>query len=588
MSIQTSIRSSAFTLLSCVLACSAACAAWNPDGNRVSFHVGDVYEYTAIPFGDGGALMVWSSFDPADYIGSGEIYAQALDSDGNVMPGWPPNGLPITAAEGTQRYATMAPDGVGGAFVVWLDFATGGGKLRIQHLTEMGAVALGWPATGRVAGDDVVGATSPMAPDGAGGVYVVWTAPDTAPGSASLRLVRIGSDGEVSPGWPVDGLTMGAPGDPWAVGLAPDGEGGVFLGRTEFGTGLGTALLLIQRFAGDGTLHPAWPSGGIAVGEVDNAYGFDQLNLVPDGRGGLYAAWWRSQFCWLLCLGCCPPPDQIASHLDSNGALVAGWPAKGLSFGNAGRVAADARGGLLVATTSTTVSGGQYFRTRGLVTRVRPDGTPAPGWAFEGNPMCSEPRHQTNPAIVPDGFGGAYVSWIDARTFEAVLYVSRLTPSGWIADGWPATGSIGSESAVSPDPPLLVSGNPGQAIVVWVDRRNGSPQLYAEQARPGPPGPPAPRAGLGFAVADVRPNPARGAFWATVSLPEPGEATLELFDVAGRVLESRRISGARVGVVRMNPSGRLAAGVYWLRLRQESASPAMGARSSTAKVILVP
>jgi hypothetical protein len=533
--------------------------------------------------------MAWSSYDPANHIGSGDIYAQALDADGNVMPGWPANGLPITAAEGTQRYPTMAPDGVGGAFVAWPD----GGKLRIQHLTETGAVALGWPATGRVAADAVVGAPAPTAPDGAGGVYVVWTGPDTAPGSASLRLIRIGPDGGVSPGWPVDGLTIGVPGDPWAVDLVSDGEGGAFVGWTAWPEPQ-PHLLLIHRIAGDGTLHPAWPSGGVAVGEDDVPWSLGQPNLVPDGRGGLYAAWWRSpQLCAAvgpsgLCIQCCPPTNQIASHLDSNGALVAGWPAKGLFFGNAGRVAADARGGLLVATTSTAESDGQYIRSRGLVTRVGPDGTPATGWAFEGNPMCSERRHQINPAIVPDGFGGAYVSWIDARTFEAVLYVSRLTPSGSIADGWPATGSIGSEAAVSPEAPFLVSGNPGEAIVVWVDRRDGSPQLYAERARPGPPGPPAPRTGLGFAVADLRPNPARGAFWATVSLPEPGEATLELYDVAGRVLESRRITGGQVGVVQMNPSGRLAAGVYWLRLRQESTSPGMGVRSSTAKVILLP
>ena len=71
----------------------------------------------------------------------------------------------------------------------------------------------------------------------------------------------------------------------------------------------------------------------------------------------------------------------------------------------------------------------------------------------------------------------------------------------------------------------------------------------------------------------------------TVSLPEPGIATLELFDLAGRVLESRKLAGGRPGVVQMNAASSLAPGVYWLRLRQGSLPSGM--RTSLARVALV-
>jgi hypothetical protein len=350
--------------------------------------------------------------------------------------------------------------------------------------------------------------------------------------------------------------------------------------------------IAVRRFTPGGTPDPAWPAGGVGVGVLDLQWSDRQPSLVPDGTGGLYVAWWRQQaLCPLtaLCIPCSCPSDQFATHLGVNGGIVAGWPEAGIDFGDPGTVAADATGGLLIGTTSVNSDRipGPMDR-RGVAVRVLPDGSPASGWSLAGNPVCSEKPRQSTPAIVADGSGGTYVSWIDSRTFEPVLYLSRLTSSGSIAEGWPATGSIAAVAAVSPWSPVLTPGRAGEAVLVWADARSGSPVLYAERARPGPAGPPAPRAGLGFTVTDIRPNPARGAFWATVSLPEAGDATLELLDIMGRVLESRTIPGGRTGVLLLNSSGRLRAGVYWLRLRQPSGQPGAGMRSAVARVALVP
>jgi hypothetical protein len=521
-------------------------------------------------------LAFWSYQDAASNAAG--IQAQPLDGDGNMLPGWGLGNLFV----GTVRSPLAVRVGEDGAFVIWLVYTNAAASIHIQRLAG-GTLAPGWPADGRI----VVTSTSldqiALAPDGAGGVYLLW---NQSPSSAipDFRLVRLGPDGDPAAGWPAGGLQVADPQGAWFLALAEDGAGGVYTAWAEPGVfRVSDGLIRIHRFTAAGTPHPSWPAAGVGVGQ-----GPIMPTLVTDGAGGLYAAWKPALICAGiydagLCFGCCPSP-VFATHLDASGALVGNWPAAGVEFGEDGVVASDAAGGLLVGTRSYDWAGEQTA-TRARAVRVLPDGTPAPGWSLAGNPVCSERRQQTSPSLLADGSGGAFASWIDYRTFEPVLYVSRLTPSGSIAGGWPETGSIGAEAAVSPGFPVLVPAGAGEAVVVWTDSRSGSAQLYAEPARPGPAGPPAPRVGLGFTVTDVRPNPARGAFWVTVSLPEPGIATLELFDLAGRVLESRKLAGGRPGVVQMNAASSLAPGVYWLRLRQGSLPSGM--RTSLARVALV-
>jgi len=572
MVVSKSIRSCTLAVLACAASFGPSRAAWDPDGNRVSFFAGSVIEYTAIPFGQGGVLVFWSYQDPVRG-GTAGIQAQALDRDGNMLPGWGLDGL----APGALRSPLAIGFGEDDARVVWLEYAGGTASIHIQRLLG-GTLAPGWPVGGRIVVSAGPVEQLALASDAAGGVYLAWNqAPP--PRAPDFRLLRLGADGAPAAGWPAGGLVLAAPQASWYLALAEDGAGGVYTAWSEPAVpSFSHETIRVHRFTPAGTPHTAWPVAGVAFGQ-----GLAQPSLVPDGTSGLYVAWRPFVLCPVYdCIGCYCPSPLLATHVDGNGALVAGWPASGMEFWDNVLVAPDAAGGLLVGRTSYDPA---FSGRRGLAARLRPDGTPAPGWSLAGNPVCSERRQQTSPSLLADGSGGAFASWIDYRTFEPVLYVSRLTPSGSIAGGWPETGSIGAEAAVSPGFPVLVPAGAGEAVVVWTDSRSGSAQLYAEPARPGPAGPPAPRVGLGFTVTDIRPNPARGAFWATVSLPEPGIATLELFDLAGRVLESRKLAGGRPGVVQMNAASSLTPGVYWLRLRQGSLPSGM--RTSLARVAVV-
>jgi hypothetical protein len=87
-------------------------------------------------------------------------------------------------------------------------------------------------------------------------------------------------------------------------------------------------------------------------------------------------------------------------------------------------------------------------------------------------------------------------------------------------------------------------------------------------------------AGLPLAIALLE-NPARGVIVLSLSLPGPGQARIEAFDLAGRRVMSREIA-AEGGTRRMTlePGHAMHAGVYWLRLSQ-------GRHQATSRFVLI-
>ncbi len=73
------------------------------------------------------------------------------------------------------------------------------------------------------------------------------------------------------------------------------------------------------------------------------------------------------------------------------------------------------------------------------------------GWTGGGLPITALPGDQSDPAIVPDGAGGLFVSWLDKRPSPlGGCYLVRLTPDGEVASGWTAGGLLVAESGFGP------------------------------------------------------------------------------------------------------------------------------------------
>ena len=78
-----------------------------------------------------------------------------------------------------------------------------------------------------------------------------------------------------------------------------------------------------------------------------------------------------------------------------------------------------------------------------------------------------------------------------------------------------------------------------------------------------------------FALHRVGPNPAHGELWVEFSLADPGAATLELVDIAGRRVALREVGGFGPGRHRIELREPLPTGVYLVRLTQGRSSRVM-------------
>jgi hypothetical protein len=92
--------------------------------------------------------------------------------------------------------------------------------------------------------------------------------------------------------------------------------------------------------------------------------------------------------------------------------------------------------------------------------------------------------------------------------------------------------------------------------------------------------PPTPRDGS-FAIDLISPNPASGRLDFAYSLPESGPASVEMFDIAGRMVMHRDVmDGVGHHHLTIDREPAFAAGTYWLRLSQSG-------RSTASKVVFV-
>ena len=142
------------------------------------------------------------------------------------------------------------------------------------------------------------------------------------------------------------------------------------------------------------------------------------------------------------------------------------------------RAVSDGAGGVIVVWADSRTGSFDIYATRVLA-----NGTIAPGWTTNGNPVCTSAGNQQNPAVVADGAGGVIVCWEDYLLAPNVnLYAQRITGAGTIASGWPASSTPGvavcTASNLQQDPHIAATGD-GGAIVAWQDRRSGTDDIYA-------------------------------------------------------------------------------------------------------------
>jgi hypothetical protein len=262
---------------------------WPPTGLPVCVAAGAQRSPQIITDGAGGAIVAWDD----QRSGVAEVYAVRINLDGTLAPGWAPNGNLIVSAPGHQFRPWIVPDGTGGALVAFHDKRTAPAipdsydyiDIYATRVTAAGELAPGWPVGG------VPLSTAPRAqdfmlasPDGAGGMFVAWT----DQGGTGARVVRIQGDGTLAPGFLVNGKAIATKsGGQYMDAIAPDGMGGVYLAWENYGA---ITEVFAQHLTPDGNPVVGWPAAGISmVGMPSSSQGSPSMS--PDGLGGAIIVW---------------------------------------------------------------------------------------------------------------------------------------------------------------------------------------------------------------------------------------------------------------------------------------------------------
>ncbi len=552
--------------------------------------------------GLGGALVAWLELAPSvDGQPSGyDIYLQRVLADGTRAPGWPPLGFPVCIAPNYQNLSlgSIARDGFGGAYVVW-DDRRDGEFGYISRITHDGQLAPGWPPNGRrIVNHSGTNRSPRVCPDGAGGVLVSWgdSRLQHPTLGASIYALRLLPTGEPCPGWPVEGVplqTIGTYQD--YRHMVSDGSGGAFVVFNDNRQGTSPANPLhydiyAQHVRGDGAVDSRWPANGYPVSATSGSqYTF---KVDTDGLGGFVVGWedlrdggWKA----------------YAQRVREDGTLPAGWAPNGTLLSNApGQhlvvdVVGDGSGGLYAFWERF----GFDISSDILGQHLNAISQSAPGWGPGGIHISPEdaPISWFDPEAVSDGKGGALVSirqtyihvqriagdgpvatrpslidaavegnsvtvrWHASDTARLVAEVERRDPGH---DSWTA---LGAANVLGPDlfaytDSELAPGTYAYRLRLrdaWGDALSEETEVTVESlAR--------------LALVGFRPNPAAGVPVLAFSLPDERAGRLEVIDVRGRVVHGRDLEGFGVGphTLPLGRDIRLGAGVYWVRLTHPS------------------
>ena len=438
---------------------STANAAW-PNDPAVNVPVcttaGNQQNPTVVSDGAGGAIVTWQDGRGT----SSDIYAQRISADGKVQ--WATNGVALSTTAENQQNPASVSDGAGGAVVTWFEAHSGQYDIYAQRVSAAGTIL--WAAGGvplcTATGDQVY---PTIISDNAGGAIVTW--PDSRGGSNSSDVYaqRLSADGV--PQWTADGLAVcvaaGTQSDPTIVA---DDAGGAIVTWHDFRNGTDSDIYAQRISAGGAVL---WTADGAALCKVTG----NQMttSIVSDGAGGAIVTWNDPR-------SATNNYDVYAQRISAGGAVL--WTADGLALCTATGnqyfpiMVSDGAGGA-IATWKDARSGNYDIYTQ----RISAGG--AVLWTANGVALCTAPGGQDYPTLVPDGAGGAIVTWMDIRSGNYDIYTQQISAGGTILRM--ANGAVLSTATDNQYWPVIVSDGSCGAIVAWTDRRSGTFDIYAQR-----------------------------------------------------------------------------------------------------------
>lgn len=521
-----------------VVTVSPAHAAW-PTNPAVNVPVSasstrGAFVPAAVPDSCGGIITAWYDQGPASL----QVDVQRVDAFG--QPRWTLDGFPVTPPLNSSGATAIASDGAGGAYVAWAAVVTAatGSDIFVQHVLAAGMVDPGWPAAGlplcSLPGDQ----TSPrIVADGAGGAVVAWTDArgnlDVAPDIYAQRVSPTAGTW-----WAPDGaLVVSAPGTQFLAGIAPDGAGGIFAVWTDLND-----IITVQRLGGPtgaiqwtpaghpicttpgtksvegvvsekGRLFVAWHDlrGGVLFDIYAQSVALNSTilwaangapvcvtapnqihpRIVPDGLGGAIVAWMEADNTAFY-------DDLFVQRLGPTGNPL--WALNGVPMCVAAgqqvdlAVTSDQRNGAIFTWTDYR-NGGVFTNADIYAQRVSDTGLML--WGAGEVAVSTAANNQLTPVVVPDGAGGAVMAWLDERGTDADVYAQQVGAAGLLGVRAPSAhcapdlcGFAYTDFGDAPEnAPAYPSGGLGHFPTCTADSPAGTQEIECGAALSTPPGP---------------------------------------------------------------------------------------------------
>lgn len=515
----------------------AATPLWTSTGLPVCTSSGDQRDIDIAPDGAGGAILVWK-FD-------GDFYAGRVTADGSRP--WGLDGVPLSESNGTKSDAEIISDGAGGVIVVWEEHgaSTVDQDLYGQRLDANGN-RLWSPAKGKVldSGDGNL-TNAVLVPDGSGGAIIAWLSNP----QYYVYAQRIDGAGNtlwgdrvvVDPDHPFQGYPY----------IATDGAGGAIVMFTVEWRSATRAHRL------DANGNPLWTSEGVDVG-----LGLLDAAITSDGAGGAIMMWGHH--------------DIIGQRVDAAGNLM--WGGSPIDICAAPdtqyqiHLIPDGSGGAIAAFEDYRDGNEDIYAQRG-------DDAGTLQWAADGAPVIVNGAGQTSPTMSGDGNGGVFLAWADDRDAPTIkAFAQHLDANGvmqWTAAGVEVS-PVGSPDLV----PRVTSDGDGGVIIGWESEQGQTQEDIYAQHYPGTITTAATSATAPqLLLRPNAPNPFARTTTLPLSAPHAGHGRIDVFDVQGRRVYTRPFNASAGWQTLTLDAHDLANGVYFCRVR-------LDAKVATRKIVI--
>ena len=446
---------------------------WGDGGALVAGSVGRQEDPIMVSDGQNGAYIIWQDY--RDEAEDGDVYAQHLDSNGNML--WDPDGVPLSNQPGVQKYHNLCVDGNGGAYAVWADQNTGGyfGTVLGDNENDILEVGIGVPISTRL--ESWSGFSLEYA--GAGEAVMTWV--DETGNGYDIRAQRIGAGAQ--PLWTTaeeGGIVVcDAPDDQSKMKVTPawtempNSDG-------QFDTG---AIITWRdnRFDDDGDVYMQVldQEGNFLFEENGRAVcddpGQQTAPRVKTNQWNTYIVWEDKRndsgdenvdiYAQKLCM---------RSDICSGGYGSYMWEDNGQPISTAGgsqdqvRLMADQDGVFFVWEDGR--DNGDYVWNDIYLQHINHD---SDNFSFSQNgiPIDTDELPQGAPLLKPDGQGGAYVVWADQKYGSDIgIDIQRVSPSSgamWDTNGKLVWYGLDGNSYLSGSTQL----EDGKLLVSWEDNR---------------------------------------------------------------------------------------------------------------------